>query len=349
MSHRVIALALLLAEPVLTVRARVSVSIAAKQSNITGRLFIFVSTDPKAEPRRLVGDDISTQQLFGIDVVNVGQGSRVVLDETALGYPVMSLPEVPAGAYWLQAVLQPYHLYRIKGAPPVYLPRTEVNRFEGGDIFTSPGTFYSLSVHVNLSDSTSLELIVDQQDAPAPEPPLPRHDSKYIKHVSITSTLLSDFWGEPIQLEACVLLPWQFHEQPNATFPTFLYHGHYHDDWATPAYFSETSPPAGLTGYELVQAQYAYELYQNWTSGSGPFRGARGLIVTVKHPNPSVWARSEPRPVNPACNLHEVGWWESCGACAVAVTMTTRTRSTRLTSGRMATHATTRFEQPCTS
>ena len=81
-------------------------------------------------------------------------------------------------------------------------------------------------------------------------------------------------------------MPWQFDERPDLTYPTFLYHGHYHDDWATPAYFSETPPPPGLEGYEAVQAQYAYQLYQNWTSSGGPFKGARGLIVTVKHPNP---------------------------------------------------------------
>ena len=81
-------------------------------------------------------------------------------------------------------------------------------------------------------------------------------------------------------------MPWQFDERPDLTYPTFLYHGHYHDDWATPAYFSETPPPPGLEGYEAVQAQYAYRLYQNWTSNGGPFKGARGLIVTVKHPNP---------------------------------------------------------------
>ena len=44
-------------------------------------------------------------------------------------------------------------------------------------------------------------------------------------------------------------MPWQFDERPDLTYPTFLYHGHYHDDWATPAYFSETPPPPGLEGY----------------------------------------------------------------------------------------------------
>ena len=267
--------------------ATISVTYAAAAGNVTGRAFVFLSTEHGAEPRSLVGDDISTQQVFGVDVVGLTNGAQATVDVSTLGYPVLSLGQVPDGEYTLQAVIQPYHLYHPKGAPAIWLPRTEVNRFEGGDIFTSPGTFYSRPVKANFSSSSShISLVVDQQDVPAPEPPPLPKDSKYIKHISVTSKLLTDFWGEPVQIEACVLLPWQWHERPNATYPTFLYHGHYHDDWATPAYFSETPPPAGLTGYDLVQAQYAYDLYQNWTSPTGPFRGARGLIVTVKHANP---------------------------------------------------------------
>jgi len=43
-----------------------------------------------------------------------------------------------------------------------------------------------------------------------------------------------------------------------------------------------------LTGYDLVQATYAYDLYKKWSSTdpSSPFAGGRGLIVTLKHANP---------------------------------------------------------------
>ena len=43
-----------------------------------------------------------------------------------------------------------------------------------------------------------------------------------------------------------------------------------------------------LTGYDLVQAIYAYDLYTKWSSTdpSYPFAGGRGLIVTLKDANP---------------------------------------------------------------
>ena len=263
---------------------------ATNHTPITGRAFVFLATSSSAEPRTLIGDDITTAQFFGVDVTTFRAGDTVTLDASTLGYPITSLSLIPAmygsKELMLQAVIQPYKRYKLKDAPPVWLPRTEVNRFEGGDIFTSPGTFYSKPIKVTLGEGSSHTLVVDQQDAPAPEPPPLPKDTIWIKHVRVTSRLLSEFWGEPVQLEACVLLPWQFYEKPDVKFPTFLYHGHYHEDWATPAYFSTKPAPAGLTGYALVQAQYAYALYQNWTSSDGPFRGARGLIVTVKHPNP---------------------------------------------------------------
>lgn len=198
--------------------------------HVTGRAFLFISTDPTYEPRSLVGDNIDTQQVFGVDVEDMRAqfDDEAVIDDVTLGYPLTSLAQVPAGKYRVQAVIQPYHLYQLRGAPPVWLPRTEVNRFEGGDIFTSPGTYYSkpMELYLDPSNDTMHELIVDQQDAPVPEPPPPRPDTEYIKHVRITSKLLSDFWGEPVQLEACVLLPWGFHEHPNVSYPTFLCKSH---------------------------------------------------------------------------------------------------------------------------
>ena len=137
--------------------ATISVTYAAAAgANVTGRAFIFLSTEHGTEPRSLVGDDISTQQVFGVDVVGLSNGAHATVDVSTLGYPVLSLEQVPDGEYTLQAVIQPYHLYHLKGAPAVWLPRTEVNRFEGGDIFTSPGTFYSKPVKANFSSASQI-------------------------------------------------------------------------------------------------------------------------------------------------------------------------------------------------
>ena len=53
--------------------------------------------------------------------------------------------------------------------------------------------------------------------------------------------------------------------------------------------FDDTPPsawPANLSGYNLVDQQYAWYLYQNWTLATGPFHGARALVITINHPVP---------------------------------------------------------------
>ncbi len=211
---------------------------------VTGRAFLFISKDNATEPRYLVGDDLSTSQFFGVDIDGLTSADDVEVDKDVLGYPLTTLSDVPVPAvYTVQAVIQPYHLYDKRADNhTLWLPRVEVNRFEGGDIFSSPGTFYSTPQTVHLGDSTpSATLVVDHVEAArTPVRISAANDTDYIKHVSVTSALLSAFWGEPVTLEACVLLPWGFKEHPELKYPVFLYHGHYHDDWATPAYFSET-------------------------------------------------------------------------------------------------------------
>jgi hypothetical protein len=46
-------------------------------------------------------------------------------------------------------------------------------------------------------------------------------------------------------------------------------------------------PETPKAGYPGVDDLYAYYLYKNWTmSDSGPFHGARMLVITVNHPVP---------------------------------------------------------------
>ena len=41
-----------------------------------------------------------------------------------------------------------------------------------------------------------------------------------------------------------------------------------------------------MTGYAYVDQLYANYFYHNWTSASGPYKGARALVVTINHPVP---------------------------------------------------------------
>ena len=111
---QIIAGAVLSSLPTAASAPLVKVGLGANVSGpITGRVFLFLSTVNTSEPRFLVGDEVSTQQFFGMDVEAMTSTSAdAVFDSSVLGYPVESLSGVPVPAtYTIQAVVQPYHEY----------------------------------------------------------------------------------------------------------------------------------------------------------------------------------------------------------------------------------------------
>jgi hypothetical protein len=130
-----------------------------------------------------------------------------------------------------------------------------------------------------------VELSLDQEIPPIPPPP----DTKYIKHFKIRSELLSKFWGRPMELGACVLLPEGFDEHPDLRYPLCVFHGHFPYTFDG---FRETPPDPDLkpdyskrfklTGYNRIQQQAAYDFYKTWTSPDFP----RLVIVEIQHANP---------------------------------------------------------------
>ena len=70
---------------------------------LDGRLLLMLSTDSAEEPRFQITHDASTQLVFGINVDGIKPGVSAVVDRSALGYPIKTLEDVPAGEYWVQA------------------------------------------------------------------------------------------------------------------------------------------------------------------------------------------------------------------------------------------------------
>eukprot|EP00048_Salpingoeca_helianthica_P018582 m.242441 g.242441 ORF g.242441 m.242441 type:complete len:579 (-) comp25687_c0_seq1:32-1768(-) len=252
--------------------------------NITGRVYLFLSLNTSLEPRFSISDDQNTQQFFGVNAEGMGPGVTATFDSSVLGFPLESLAELPTPVTCaVQAVIQPYDLYNRSASPPVWLPRVVVNRV--GGLFAAPGTHYSKPTIITITADTETTLVATETE---PDVPFigPANDTDYIKHVTIRSRLLSEFWGRDVALEACVLLPLDWAAHPEARFPLVLFQGHYSDDWSGPGAFSETPPSPTLTGIDLLEAEYAYYLFRNWSAPDGVFRGRRVIVVSVKHPTP---------------------------------------------------------------
>jgi hypothetical protein len=278
--------ALLLATVAPALQAQtITISFPASASSrpLDGRVLFLLSNDPGAEPRMQIDDTPRSQMVFGKTVDGWKPDEAVTIDETAAGYPVRSLKDVPPGEYTVQAVLNIYETFHRGDGKTVKLAP---DRGEGQHWNLAPGNLYSLPRKVHLGPGAPpVAVSLDRVIGPiAPEP-----DTKYVRHLRIQSELLTRFWGRPMYLSAIVLLPEGFDEHPGAHYPEMVFEGHFPDSFDD---FRTTPPDPGLTptysdrfhlaSYNQIQQQAAYDEYKKWTGPGFP----RVIVIQIQHANP---------------------------------------------------------------
>ncbi len=267
-------------------RLQIGVVFPAEKSAepLDGRVLLFISSDGSSEPRFQISDGPETQQAFGLDVDALKPGEEVVFDGTVFGYPLTSLAELPAGEYWVQALLNRYETFRLVSGHTVKLPP---DKGEGQRWSRKPGNLYSLPAKMTLDPKKDgrIKIILNQEIPAIPDPP----ETKYIRHIRIQSKLLTEFWGRPMHLGAWVLVPEGFDEHPEARYPLIINHGHFPSTFSgfreappDPDLKPDYSPRFRLKGYNRIQQEYAYEMYRYWIAEDTP----RFLIAEIQHANP---------------------------------------------------------------
>jgi len=261
----------------------VSIAAAVATDPLDGRLLLILAKSTEQEPRFQVRPGIDAVQIFGMNVDAMDANEDVLLDQSVFGYPYDSLADVPAGAYYVQAVLHTYETFTLNNGKTVSLP---MDQGEGQQWAIAPGNLYSEPRVVQVGGSTEpVHILMDKVVAPI-EPP---QDTEFIRHVRIRSKVLSEFWGRDMYLGAHVLLPAGFDDHPQARYPLAVWHGHF------PADFSgfRTAPPdenlecernesASVDCYNRLVQQEAYDFYQKWVGPDFP----RMLIIQIQHANP---------------------------------------------------------------
>src|ERR1043166_5648582 len=158
---------------------------------------------------------------------------------------------------------------------------------EGQQWSRKPGNLYSVPriMELDPAKGATVAIVLDQEIPPI-EPP---KETKYIKHLTITSERLSKFWGRPVTLTAHVLLPQGFESHPSARYPLVVYHGHFPADFEgfRPEAPDTTSPCEysarfHLDCYNHIQSVHAHQFYEEWTGPDFP----RVLVVEIAHPTP---------------------------------------------------------------
>jgi len=258
-------------------KLRFEVSFPASLSSkpIDGHILLGIAKDEKPEPRyRLREEEAESAQFFGLDVDALAPGTSATIDSSTLGYPLVNLNLLPAGDYYVQAVLNIYETFHRSDGHTVKLPP---DMGEGQQWFEKPGNLFSKPqrLHIDPSSAGAVHITLSEKIPPI-EPPV---DTRYIKHFRIQSKLLTDFWGRPMSLGAIVVLPEGFDQHSNAHYPVVIDQGHFAADFRG---FRTEPPTPDMNERTRKRAESQYRLYQDWTSGRLP----KMLLLQIQHANP---------------------------------------------------------------
>ena len=251
---------------------------------LDGRILLFISPTNDPEPRFQIRDNVSTGQVFGVNVEKLKAGQLATIGGDVFGYPIRSLNLLPPGEYFVQALLKRYDTFNLATGHTVNLPAS----WAAGQQYNSePGNLFSKSFKVSIDPAKGGKVAIQMTEKvmPVKEP----EDSKYVKHIKLRSEKLSKFWGRDMYLGAHVLLPAGFDEHPEARYPVMVFHGHFPGDfggWRTtppdPNLKPDYSERFHLAGYNIIQQEEAYNFYQKWTSKDFP----RFIVIEIQHANP---------------------------------------------------------------
>jgi len=246
-------------------------------------MLLLLSTDPSAEPRMQIDDTPRSQMVFGVTVDGLAPGAAATVDAKAFGYPIRSLKDVPSGEYTAQAVLNLYETFHRSDGTTVKL---HMDQGEGQHWNITPGNLYSKPQKITVKAGAAPIAISLTEVIP---PIVEQKDTKYVRHLRIQSELLTKFWGRPMFLSAVVLVPEGFDEHPEAHYPEMVFEDHFVDgigDFRTtppdPDLKPDYSQRFHLAGYNRIQQEEAYKLYQTWIGAKFP----RYLVIKIQHANP---------------------------------------------------------------
>jgi enterochelin esterase-like enzyme len=252
----------------------ISLSPEVEAGALDGRIILLVSTadEPELRFQRLRSSD--PPQILGVDVEGLRPGESAVIDGGSRGYPLEGLSGIPVGDYFVQAVLNVYTTFHRADGSTI---KAHMDQWEGQQWNRSPANLISPVERVRIDPGTAnvIRLTLSTRI-----PPLePAEDTEYVKHIKFRSDILSEWWGDEINLGAVVVLPEGFDEHPEARYPVVYWHGHFPSTFRG---FRETPPEEGLTGQALARAESQYRLFQDWSSG----KLGRFLLVFMQHPTP---------------------------------------------------------------
>jgi len=177
----------------------------APQQSFTGKVYLYLSKENKSPKEGMVG--IELFPVFAITVKDVKPGQKVAFDDKAIAYPV-ALSDLERGKYYVQAVWD--------------------RNLGGRAISQSPGNSYNEAVQLTFTKDTKAVFNIEC-DQLLKE--LPFVETQSLKEIKAPSKLLTDFYKRPTSVDGAVMLPKEYHTQPNRKFPVLYIIGGFGNDY----------------------------------------------------------------------------------------------------------------------
>jgi S-formylglutathione hydrolase FrmB len=166
----------------------------------TGRLLVILSRKHSVEPRlSVISTEADAPIVLGRDANAFGASQPLIVDQTAISCPITNLSELPAGNYFIQALL---------------MVNTDLRSPD------APGNLYSPVIKADLRPTLTktIPLELNQQISPEELPT----ETDLVKFVKMKSDILSKFHGRPIYLRAGIILPRDYDKEPSRKYPLWV-------------------------------------------------------------------------------------------------------------------------------
>ena len=229
----------------------VSYAQGSSNENFSGKVFLYLSKDSKNPKDEMIG--VERFPCFAVSVKNIKPNEKVLFNDAALSYPV-SLSDVERGEYHVQAVWD--------------------KNLGGRSISNSPGNMYNLPLTIKLTKNKDEVFSIICKEVIKEKP---FTETQYIKELKIPSALLTAFYKRPTTIDAAVLLPKEYYEQPERKFPVLYwvsgYGGDYHSFSGTDMKSQPMDTTPCIRDYLDGNCSLGHSVYAN-SENNGPWGDA---------------------------------------------------------------------------
>ena len=218
----------------------------------TGNLVVYMSKENSEPKNGMVG--LERFPCYSVAVKNIQPGQSVTIDDNATSFPT-ALSNIERGDYYVQIVWD--------------------RNLGGRAISESPGNLYNPAEKINITHDTKKVFPIVATKMIEDYPKFEEHE--FVKVMHAPSALLTKFQGKPMNVDAVVILPKEYYENPTQKFPVLFsvsgYGGDYH------RYSGKTPPSPKLETVPVIMVYLdgncalGHSVYAN-SDNNGPWGDA---------------------------------------------------------------------------